>query len=187
MTRIKPNRGAHVLLFPTPAPGTIKIIGLYRNAGSQKGVGRIEPDNFYSTSFAQRALFAPLSSLSFPHPAGPAAAPQHGLLRSRSCYSSRVNDKRLRRSLLEHACVASVNCTQAGQDSACCKRGWCRCCCEGKGEGDGQNTKRFLPHQTHRSGAGKMLLENYSKGSCVAQFHCRDRHIEKFSLHRRFL
>ena len=48
-------------------------------------------------------------------------------------------------------------------------------------------TKRFLPHHKHRPGAGKMLLENYSKGSCVAQFHCRDRHIEKFSLHRRFL
>ena len=64
MTRIKPNRGAHVLLFPTPAPGTIKIIGLCRNARAQKGVSRTEPDNFYSAFFSrsyQKKLFSHLS------------------------------------------------------------------------------------------------------------------------------
>ena len=48
MTQIKPNRVAHVRVFPTSLFGTIKNIVLCQNAGAEEAARVTEPDIFYS-------------------------------------------------------------------------------------------------------------------------------------------
>ena len=55
MTQIKPNRVAHVRVFPASLFGTIKNIVLCQNAGAEEAVRVTEPDIFYSAFEARNA------------------------------------------------------------------------------------------------------------------------------------
>ena len=55
MTQIKPNRVAHVRVFPTSLFGTIKNIRLHRNARVEEAANPMKPDIFYSDFEVRKA------------------------------------------------------------------------------------------------------------------------------------
>ena len=164
-------------------PGTIKIIGLCRNARAQKGVGRTEPDNFYSSLFSrpyQKKLFFPSLQIAYSVPTAAAL----WLLRHHKplCEATqRIGGRDCKGLCTEYhklSSLRSLNCSQvkiartAKETSA---DDAVRC-----GKGEGRNG--FVLHQKQSDYAGKLWLKIVQSPVCVAFFQYRDDNRENFAL-----